>query len=207
MRKTIPCGTIILRGDCMNGERFLTKTREYVLQAMRENDSAHDDSHIYRVEKIAVELARKSGADLFRTQMLALLHEMNDDKLKSNVGVATVVQFLESLDLPKADVDFLAFGIPYISFRKHPKLAVDLPLEIRIVQDADRIDAMGAVGVARTFAYGGAHHRSLENSLAHFDEKLLHLYELLSTEAGKEFAKPRYEFLQAFYRQFKSKTL
>ena len=70
------------------------------------------------------------------------------------------------------------------------------------MQDADRIDAMGAVGIARTFAYGGAKGRPLSDSLAHFDEKLLRLYDLLSTEEGKRLAKPRHDFLQAFYRQF-----
>ena len=76
-------------------------------------------------------------------------------------------------------------------------------MEIRIVQDADRIDAIGAVGIARTFAFGGAKNRSLDDSLDHFDEKLLLLYDLLSTEEAKRIALPRHQFLQAFYKQYK----
>jgi uncharacterized protein len=77
-----------------------------------------------------------------------------------------------------------------------------VPLEVRIVQDADRMDAMGAIGIARTFAYGGAKGRSLEDSLAHFDEKLLKLYDLLSTDAAREMAQSRRALLEEFYNQF-----
>ena len=72
--------------------------------------------------------------------------------------------------------------------------------------DADRIDAVGAVGIARTFAYGGAKGRSLADSLTHFDEKLLLLYDLLNTEEAKRIAKPRYEFLKEFYARFQEET-
>ena len=78
-----------------------------------------------------------------------------------------------------------------------------LTTEAKIVQDADRIDAIGAVGIARTFAFGGAKNRSLDDSLNHFDEKLLLLYDLLNTEAAKRIDLPRHQFLQAFYGQYK----
>ena len=128
---------------------------------------------------------------------------MNDDTLRSDIGAASLADFLHSVDADQADIDFVLGGIPYISYRKHPKLDDSVALEIRIVQDADRIDAMGAIGIARTFAFGGANNRPLEESLAHFDEKLLLLYDLLSTDAAKALAKPRWEFLKQFYRQYK----
>lgn len=190
----------------MQREAVLTATERFACRAMAENDTAHDTQHLRRVVNIAMQLAEKCGADMFRTRMLALLHEMDDDKLSSNLGLAAVETFLKKQNLSQEDVDFLLMGIPYISYRKHPKLSPDFPLEIRIVQDADRMDAMGAVGIARTFAYGGAKGRSLAESLAHFDEKLLKLYNLLSTPEAKALAKPRYEFLQSFYRQFQNET-
>ncbi len=186
----------------MEKEKILAQTQVFAENVMANNDTAHNCGHLARVVKIALELAQKSDADLFRVQMLAFLHEMNDDKLSSNVGLLVVEKFLQGIGLPQGEIEFLQMGIPYISFRKHPKLSEELPLEIRLVQDADRIDAMGAVGIARTFAYGGAKGRTLTESLAHFDEKLLKLYDLLSTSTGKAFAQKRYDFLKSFYRQF-----
>lgn len=188
-------------------ETILEKVRIFVLAAMGQNDPAHDPCHVQRVVRTALQISRAyPQVNLFRIQLLAWLHDMNDDKLASNVGTGTVAEFLRSIGTPEQDTAFVAEGLPYISYRKYPRLSPEIPLEIRIVQDADRIDAMGAVGIARTFAYGGANGRSLENSLAHFDEKLLCLYDLLSTEAAKEIAKPRQELLQAFYNQFKTET-
>lgn len=187
-------------------ETVFKATERFAQDAMADNDTAHDARHLCRVVNIAMQLAERTGADSFRTRMLALLHETNDDKLSSNLGLSAVEAFLKQLSLPQPEIDFLLMGIPYISYRKHPKLSPDIPLEIRIVQDADRIDAMGAVGIARTFAYGGAKGRTLEDSLEHFDEKLLKLYDLLSTPEAKELAKPRYAFLKSFYQQFQKET-
>lgn len=183
-------------------EAILEKTRSFVLAAMEKNDPAHDADHVQRVVKIARQLCGAyPEANLFRAQLLAWLHDMNDDKLDSNVGAGAVAEFLRSIGTPEADIVFVVGGMPYISYRKHPKLDAAIPLEIRIVQDADRIDAMGAIGIARTFAYGGAKGRSLEDSLTHFDEKLLRLYDLLSTDEAKRIAKPRHDLLRSFYEQ------
>lgn len=190
----------------MDKKNILEKTWAFAERAMANNDSAHDKGHLARVVNLATILAQQTGADQFRTQMLAILHELDDDKLSSQIGVEAVAAFLQAENLPQEMIDFLCMGIPYISYRKHPRLSRELPLEIRIVQDADRIDAMGAVGIARTFAYGGAKGRVLEESLAHFDEKLLKLYDLLSTQQARELAKLRYDFLQEFYRQFREEN-
>ena len=142
-------------------------------------------------------------ADSFRAELLAWLHDLSDDKLASNLGPSAIHEFLKKIGTENADIQFVLKGIPYISYRKHPKLSPDVPLEIRMVQDADRIDAMGAIGIARTFAYGGAKGRSLQESLAHFDEKLLKLYDLLSTDTARELALTRRDFLRQFYHQFR----
>ena len=186
---------------------ILEKTREFVLSQMVKNDAAHDCDHILRVVALTKELCvAYPQANAFRAELLAWLHDMTDDKLASNIGASSVYEFLRELTVPEEDVRFVLDGLHYISYRKYPILPPEVPLEIRIVQDADRIDAIGAVGIARTFAFGGAKSRSLDDSLNHFDEKLLLLYDLLNTEAAKRIALPRHQFLQAFYQQFKAET-
>ena len=186
---------------------ILQKTREFVLAQMAKNDAAHDCDHILRVVALTKELcAAYPQVNTFRAELLAWLHDMNDDKLASNIGATSISEFLKSISVAAEDICFVMDALPYISYRKHPKLSPDVPLEIRIVQDADRIDAIGAVGIARTFAFGGAKNRGLDDSLNHFDEKLLLLYDLLSTEEAKRIALPRHQFLQAFYKQYKEET-
>lgn len=186
---------------------ILRKTREFVLTQMAKNDAAHDQEHILRVVALTKELcAAYPQANAFRAELLAWLHDMNDDKLASNIGASSISEFLRGIDASEEDIRFVIGALPYISYRKYPRLSPDIPLEIRIVQDADRIDAIGAVGIARTFAFGGAKNRGLEDSLKHFDEKLLLLYDLLSTEEAKRIALPRHQFLQAFYKQYKEES-
>ena len=186
---------------------ILEKTREFVLSQMANNDAAHDQDHILRVVALTKQLcAAYPQANSFRAELLAWLHDMNDDKLASNIGASSISAFLQSISVSEADIQFITDALPYISYRKHPRLSPDVPLEIRIVQDADRIDAIGAVGIARTFAYGGAKNRGLDDSINHFDEKLLLLYDLLSTDEAKRIALPRHQFLQAFYQQYNEET-
>lgn len=189
-------------------EKILQETQQYVMGHMAANDAAHDQDHILRVVALTKTLCEAyPQADAFRATLLAWLHDMNDDKLASNVGEESVAAFLRRLGVAEEDVNFIVTALPYISYRKHPTLSAEVALEIRIVQDADRIDAMGAVGIARAFAYGGAKRRSLADSLSHFDEKLLLLYDLLNTAEAKRIALPRHRFLQAFYDQYKAETL
>lgn len=184
-------------------QQILVAVQTFVYAAMAENDPAHDAAHVQRVVKLAQSLCQSCQADLFRTTLLAWLHDLSDDKLASNLGADSIQAFLTQFGVENRDIDFALTGISYISYRKHPHLDPTIPLEIRIVQDADRLDAMGAIGIARTFAYGGAKGRSLEDSLGHFDEKLLKLYDLLSTDAAKELALERRQVLEGFYQQFR----
>ena len=186
---------------------ILQKTRDFVLTQTAKNDAAHDQEHILRVVALTKELCKAyPQANAFRAELLAWLHDMNDDKLASNIGISSISDFLRGIEVSEEDIRFVMDSLPYISYRKHPRLSPDIPLEIRIVQDADRIDAIGAVGIARTFAFGGAKNRGLEDSLNHFDEKLLLLYDLLSTEEARRIALPRHQFLQAFYKQYKEES-
>lgn len=184
---------------------ILQQTKEFVLSQMEKNDAAHHRDHIERVVSLTQTLCKaEPQVDPFRAELLAWLHDLNDDKLSSNLGQASIAAFLRSIGTEDPDIRFITEALPYISYRKHPKLSSELPLEIRIVQDADRIDALGAIGIARTFAYGGAKGRTLQDSLNHFDEKLLLLYDLLNTQEAKRIALPRHEFLMAFYQQYKN---
>ena len=186
---------------------ILQETRDFVLTQMAKNDAAHDQDHILRVVALTKDLCRAyPQANAFRAELLAWLHDMNDDKLASNIGASSISEFLRGIAVSEEDIRFVIDALPYISYRKYPRLSPDIPLEIRIVQDADRIDAIGAVGIARTFAFGGAKNRGLDDSLNHFDEKLLLLYDLLSTEEARRIALPRHQFLQTFYRQYKEES-
>ena len=188
-------------------EEILQKVEAFVVDAMRANDPAHDGDHIKRVVTLTRTLLKSyPQADGFRAELLAWLHDMQDDKLAAQTETASLAEFLLAEGVNKEDIAFVLSAIPYISYRKHPKLPEGTPIEICIVQDADRLDAMGAIGIARTFAYGGAKGRPLGESLAHFEEKLLLLYDLLSTPEARELAKPRLALLQDFYRQYKKET-
>ena len=194
-----PIGEVVVRND-----KLLQTIRDFVFAAMENNDPAHDSDHVRRVAALADTIAKAyPKADSFRIQLLALLHDMHDDKLSSNTDTDRLRRHLLDLGVSPEDVAFALSAIDYISYRKHPKLSPDIALEIRIVQDADRIDAIGATGIARTFAYGGANNRSLQDSLSHFDDKLLKLYDLLSTDEAKRIAKSRQAFLERFYAQFR----
>ena len=188
-------------------EALLQKVEAFVVDAMGVNDPAHDGDHIKRVVTLTRTLLKSyPQADGFRTELLACLHDMQDDKLATQAETASLADCLQTIGAEKEDIAFVLSAIPYISYRKHPKLPEGTPIEICIVQDADRLDAMGAVGIARTFAYGGAKGRPLSESLAHFEEKLLLLYDLLSTPEARELAKPRLALLQEFYHQYKEET-
>ena len=108
---------------------------------------------------------------------------------------------LEVHQVPPQTIDRICGVINSVSFKQNKGKAPDTP-EGKVVQDADRLDAMGAIGVARTFAYGGEHGRSMAESVQHFYDKLLRLKELMNTETGRQMAEQRHAFLEAFLREY-----
>lgn len=192
------------------GVDMLTCIRGYVSEKMADKDPAHGYDHIQRVVVITRLLCKEyAEVDASLAEMIALLHEMCDDKLFPDMQVSDIYGLLKKLEMEEEGICRILEGIQLISFRKHPLLDKSVSLEVRIVQDADRIDAIGAIGIARTFAYGGAKGFPLYGEkldrrgvIHHFDEKLLKIYDLLSTEAGKRFAKTRHEFMKTFYLNF-----
>ena len=109
---------------------------------------------------------------------------------------------MEGQDIQVETIEWIVDIINGVSF-SHNKDKVPETLEGKIVQDADRLDAIGAIGIARTFAYGGKHDRSLEDSLKHFDDKLLLLKDLMNTEAAADIASERHAFMEAFLNEYR----
>jgi uncharacterized protein len=190
----------------MREQEILERTREFVKKQMANNDVGHDYLHVERVVALAKDIAGfEQGSDPFLTEMVALLHDINDHKLCTDEKVLT--NFLNTLPLQQDEKEKILVYTGYISYTKYPKPDLSISVEARIVQDADRLDALGAIGVARTFAYSGAKKRPFygEDShcaLAHFEEKLCHLSEALSTERGKGIARQRQAYLNGFLEQF-----
>ena len=181
-------------------EEIIQKTAEFVKSCSKDNEPGHDFSHIIRVRNMALLLSKDYKSDIFLVELLALLHDVEDHKLNSGNSVSS---FLDTLDLDSDLKEKILYILPRLSFSKYPTLPNGFPIEGKIVSDADRLDAIGAMGIARAFSYGGSHNRSFEETLKHFDEKLLVLDQYLYLEKSKEIALERMKLLREFYEEFK----
>lgn len=203
-------------------EQILTNTRQFVKETLTAEASGHDWWHIVRVAKTALTIAREEKANLFICEMAALLHDMADSKLfDEKKSLAEVKNFLNQQGLSQeqiAEIISIMTGISY----KGGHNSADLSLEGKVVQDADRLDAIGAIGIARTFAYSGNHGRLIhdpskkprenltledyrkgeDTAIMHFYEKLLKLKDLMNTAEGKRLAQGRHQFMLDYLEQF-----
>lgn len=206
-----------------NIREIVEKTEQFVKQILKDDSSGHDWWHIHRVRTIAVQIGQKERADLIQIELAALLHDIADEKLNETeeAGIEKVKNWLEEINLPTETSLNIIEIITGMSFKggNRPPLKT---IEGKIVQDADRLDAIGAIGIARTFAYAGAHgdlmydpelpyretmtkeqyRNGKSTAINHFYEKLLKLSSTLNTEAAKILAKERHEFMEAFLTQF-----
>ncbi|MFD0845202.1 HD domain-containing protein [Streptococcus saliviloxodontae] len=204
-------------------EEQLLAIEMHVRTVLGSEASGHDWWHIYRVRRLAVTIAKQEGADLFICQAAALLHDMIDDKLFVDPRAEKVKleTFLADLGLAQADIDWIMAIIETISF-KGGRGVIPASLEGRVVQDADRLDAIGAIGIARTMAYSGnknrlihdpsmtaREHLTLEDyrsgqdtAIMHFYEKLLKLKDLMNTDYAKKLAQNRHDYMLAFLDEF-----
>lgn len=204
----------------------IEKCERLVKDIYNQFDASHDFQHIERVRKNARIISQEEGT--VRTDLIelaVLLHDVSDVKYSGIEGKAKENAILDELDLPLSDRQQIVEIIESVSFSGgHEKEAKTI--EAKIVRDADRLDAIGAVGIARTFAYGGAKDRKLYDwsetarmnmseseyrnketaSVTHFYEKLLLLKDLMVTETGKKLALQRHEFMLAFIDQLKIET-
>lgn len=185
--------------------------------------SGHDHFHTLRVYKTAVALAEQEQADMLTVSLAALLHDADDRKLSPETYAekTRAVTFLRSQGVPEEQIRAIVRIIGEVSFVGTDSVAPST-IEGCCVQDADRLDALGAVGIARTFAYGGSHHRPLYDpaeqpllgmdeaayrshtscSVNHFYEKLFLLKDMMNTAAGKALAIKREAYIRAFLDEF-----
>jgi len=210
----------------MQQQEVIEQTVEFVKETLAEAEGAHDWWHVYRVWKLAAHIGKEEDADLFVVQLAALLHDIADWKFcedcDDDVGPQKAREWLESLKIPDAITQHVCAIIKGMSFKgAKVKSAMDTK-EGRVVQDADRLDAIGAIGIGRTFAYGGSKGREMYNpdikpemhesfeqyksskspTINHFYEKLLLLKDRMNTVTGQRLAEKRHEFMQRYLDEF-----
>lgn len=189
----------------MNDE-LLARAVSYIRELFRTDSGGHDAEHSLRVYRNARMIAEKEiSCDREVISLAALLHDADDHKLFSTENNANARAFLEENHVPPERIDRICEVINAVSFSRNKGRRPET-IEAKVVQDADRLDAMGAVGIARTFAFGGEHGRPLEESIRHFHDKLLRLKGLMNTDTGKALAGRRHAFLEEFLREYKEET-
>lgn len=194
----------------------------FAREKLEQEGSGHDWWHIYRVHSMALRLANEEGADSTVVSLAALLHDVWDHKWYAGDGAEAAREWLLQQGADDALANHVHLIISRVSY-KGAGVADDMPsLEGRCVQDADRLDAIGAIGIARTFAYGGSKGRLLYDpavppemhdsfeayksttapTLNHFYEKLLLLKDRLHTDSAKRIAAERHAFMEQFLSRF-----
>lgn len=221
----------------MDKKEIIKKTELFVKEALSKDSTGHDWWHIHRVRNLAKRIAREQGADIFIVELSALLHDIGDYKFfqgNEKVGEKKVREWLSSLEVSHLLIDKIVEITSQVSFmhtlpdkggkRKDKKdsSALTISKELMAVTDADRLDAMGAIGIARTFTYGGFFNRPIYDpnikprtsitkeeykateapSINHFYEKLLKLKDMMYTSLGRKIAKRRHRFLNLYLKQF-----
>ena len=192
-----------------NEQNLLEKTAAYVENMMRNDASGHDFHHVRRVVCMTKLLLEPiASADRFISLMAAYLHDLDDPKLQAQ-KTTLAHDYLLSLNLDSVVIAKIEAIIDNISFSAHKAGKRVFSIEGMVVQDADRLDALGAIGIARCFAYGASKSRSIysgakddDSSLAHFYQKLLHLEELMNLPQAQAIARERTEFLKDYLKTF-----
>lgn len=190
----------------MQRENTIREAISFIQVLFDGNSDGHDIDHSMRVYHTAMEIAAsESECDQTVVALAALLHDADDPKLFKTENNANARTFLDSQGTEQSMTERICLAINSVSFSKNKGKSPE-SLEAKIVQDADRLDALGAVGIARTFAYGGMHGRSLSSSIRHFHDKLLQLKELMNTKQAREMAEKRHLFLKAFLEEWEKET-
>lgn len=187
--------------------QIIAKAETFALAVMKDDASGHDYEHVKRVRRMAERILSHERADGFVVVLSALLHDVDDHKLGGPGDRAE--RFLREQDVPEPTRWSILSIIASMSYTAHTEGKAVSSIEGMIVQDADRLDAIGAIGIARAFAYGGKKGRPIyagsmddDSSLAHFGQKLLKLKDLMNTKTAKRIAIRRHRFLSAYLRRF-----
>lgn len=192
----------------MDQQSILEAVRSYVYREFSGEGTGHDFFHLERVVKTALRIAREEDADLFMTELAAWLHDVGDHKLNNGVDRSEeqIAAILNELKAPDDVIRNVIEIVSQVSFSKGKKAE---SLEAKIVQDADRLDAIGAIGLARVFAFGGSKNREIYNpkepdqtTIQHFYDKLLKLKDLMNTATAQQIALERHLYLEAFLERF-----
>ncbi len=187
-------------------EPVINAAIDYIKALFKDNSDGHDAEHSIRVFQNALMIAEDHPeCDKTVISLAALLHDADDHKLFDTEDNRNARVFLERWQINRAQTEQICGIINSVSFSRNRGRAPET-LEGMIVQDADRLDAMGAVGVARTFAFGGSHGRALEASLQHFYDKLLLLRDEMNTQKGREIANSRHLFMEEFLKEYYKET-
>ncbi|MBQ0909811.1 HD domain-containing protein [Flavobacterium sp. F-328] len=209
----------------MNSEQLITDTIAFVKQELQNAEGGHDWFHIERVYKNSLLIAKTEDCDALVVQLGALLHDIADSKFHNGdetVGPRVAREYLESKTVAQDVIDHVVLIIENISYKGGNFEKKFSSKELDIVQDADRLDAIGAIGIARTFNYGGFKNRTLYDpeiapktgmgkeeykkndspTINHFYEKLLLLKDKMNTDTGKQIAQQRHKYMEGFLSQF-----
>jgi len=209
----------------MSNENIVNKTILFVKKKLDNAEGGHDWFHIERVYKNALSIADNEVCDDTVVKLGALLHDIADSKFHDGdemIGPKIAREFLASNDVDEVTIQHVINIIENISFKGGNTEKSFSSIELDIVQDADRLDAIGAIGIARTFNYGGFKNRPLYNpriapnlhmskeeykknqapTLNHFYEKLLLLKDKMNTKTGKQIAQERHRYMEGFLSQF-----
>ena len=174
----------------------------YIRDLFAENADGHGFDHSMRVYRNALRIMEtEPAADRLVVSLGALLHDADDHKLFHTENNGNARRFLREHGIRPDIEERICEAVNAISFSRN-RGRIPETIEGRIIQDADRLDAVGAIGIARTFAYGGKHGRTPEASIAHFHEKLLLLKDLMNTEKAREMAESRHTFMEQFLREW-----
>ena len=208
-------------------KNHITLTINFVKEKLEGAEAGHDWFHIERVWKLSKKIAEKEGGNLEVIELSALLHDIADPKFHNGdetLALKISQNFLEEIHVNAGLIEQVLFVIKNISFKNRAEAPENPPLELQIVQDADRLDAIGAIGIARTFNFGGfknnlmyhpeippklnmskeEYKKNEGTTINHFYEKLLLLKDLMNTKKGEEIAAVRHDFMLKFLDQFYS---
>jgi uncharacterized protein len=209
----------------MSQEEIINETIIFVKETLAEAEGGHDWFHILRVYNNAIQISKNEPVDSFIVSLGALLHDIADSKFHNGnetIGPKIARQFLFKLNVDSTVIEHVVNIIENISFKGGNETQKFRSLELDVIQDADRLDAMGAIGIARAFNYGGFKNRALYNpeikpnlnmakeeykkstapTINHFYEKLLLLNDKMNTKTGRLIATDRHHFMEQFLDQF-----
>jgi uncharacterized protein len=202
-------------------EELFERAETFARNIFQGDSSGHDIYHTIRVHDLARTISSEEGGDERIVRLAALLHDVDDRKMFGDNGFCNAKRFMDSEGIPSEDQDKICRIISQVSFKGKDSVTPDT-LEGKIVQDADRMDAIGAIGIARAFAYGGSRGRAMHipedvpregmsaeeyfsnqgTSVNHFYEKLLLLKDMMNTDAARRMAEQRHGYMVRFLDEF-----